>query len=176
MAGDRLADWEAIVREHGPMAFDAAWRLLGHAADTEDAVQEAFLSAFRVYREQPVANWGGLLRRLVVERSIDRLRSRARRRVEVLTGDRILASGGCPEEVAIARELAERLRDAVARLPRRESSVFSLRYFGEMTNGEIAATLRISIDAVAVALHKARAKLKRRLADEEGGMCDVREG
>ena len=74
------------------------------------------------------------------------------------------ASSPCssqPECAAAERELAERLRAAVAQLPDRQASVFSLRYFGEMSNAEIAAALRISTDAVGVALHKARSRLKK---------------
>jgi len=62
--------------------------------------------------------------------------------------------------VAAERELAERLRWAIAELSDREASVFSLRYFGEMANSEIARTLGISTDAVGVALHQARKRLK----------------
>jgi len=62
--------------------------------------------------------------------------------------------------VALQRELADRLRWAVAELPDREAGVFSLHYFGEMTNSDIAETLGISTDAVGVALHKARKRLK----------------
>jgi DNA-directed RNA polymerase specialized sigma24 family protein len=51
------------------------------------------------------------------------------------------------------------LQWAVAELSDREASVFSLRYFGEMANGEIARTLGNSTDAVGVALHKARRRL-----------------
>jgi RNA polymerase sigma-70 factor (ECF subfamily) len=178
MVGGHSADWEAIVREHGPMAFDTAWRLLGHSADTEDVVQEAFLAAFRLFRGQPIANWGGLLRHLATERAIDRLRSRTRRQFEVLGADRAAPPGDRPESVAVARELTERLRDAVAELPRREATVFSLRYFGEMPNAQIALTLEISVDAVGVALHKARTKLRQRLADDletGGGTDDARD-
>jgi RNA polymerase sigma-70 factor (ECF subfamily) len=156
-------DWELIVRTHGPMAFDTAWRLLGHAADTEDAVQEALLDAFRLHGRQAVGNWGGLLRRLAVRRAIDRLR---KRRVadtsppEPLDFEPPSPESEQPESVALQRELADRLRWAVASLPDREACVFSLRCFGEMANAEIAATLGISTDAVGVALHKARKKLK----------------
>jgi len=70
--------------------------------------------------------------------------------------------------VAVERELANRLRWAVAELPDREASVFSLHYFGEMANGEIAETMGITADAAGVALHKARKKLKELL-----GLQDV---
>jgi RNA polymerase sigma-70 factor (ECF subfamily) len=164
-------EWESIVRTHGPLAFDTAWRLLGHAADTEDAVQEALLEAFRLQGRQPVSNWGGLLRHLATRRAIDRLRKR-RKAAPPSPGPRLAEPASPeseqPESLAIHRELAERLRSAVAELPDREGSVFSLRYFGEMANSEIAETLGISSDAVGVALHKARKKLKELLGLEEG--------
>jgi RNA polymerase sigma-70 factor, ECF subfamily len=141
------------------MAFDAAWRLLGHAADAEDAVQDAMLDAFRLHQRQDVANWGALLRHLATRRAIDRLR--ARRRTQPLASEP--KSIDPPDGPALERELAERLRTAVAALPDREAAVFSLRVFAELSNQETAAVLSISPDAAAVALHKARAKLKEAL-------------
>jgi RNA polymerase sigma-70 factor, ECF subfamily len=169
-----LADWESIVRAHGPMAFDTAWRLLGHVADTEDVVQQALFDAFRLNGQQPVGNWGGLLRRLAVRRAIDRLRER--RTVlpppcEPLAFEPASRESEQPEAVAIERELAARLRLAVAALPDREASVFSLHFFGDMLNSDIAETLGISRDAVGVALHKARKRLKELL-----GLQKVTEG
>jgi RNA polymerase sigma-70 factor, ECF subfamily len=161
-----LADWESIVRTHGPMAFDTAWRLLGHVADTEDAVQQALLDAFQLHKRQAVGNWGGLLRHLAARRAIDRLRDRGatvRPSAEPLAFEPISPISDQPEAAAIERELAERLRVAVARLPDREATVFSLHYFGEMPNSDIAETLGISPDAVGVALHKGRKKLKESL-------------
>jgi RNA polymerase sigma-70 factor (ECF subfamily) len=145
------------------MAFDTAWRLLGHAADTEDAVQEAFLEAFRLHGQQPVRNWGGLLRLLATRRAIDRLRQRRKLLplpLEALTFEPASPAAEQPESIAIQHELADRLRLAIAKLPDREASVFSLHYLGEMSNCEIAETLEISTDAVGVALHKARNRLK----------------
>jgi RNA polymerase sigma-70 factor (ECF subfamily) len=143
------------------MAFDTAWRLLGNSADADDAVQEAFLDAFKLYAKQPVDNWGGLLRRLATRRAIDRLRSR--RAVSAIENEPAAGRADEPESAAIEAELAARLRRAVGELPDREATVFSLRYFGEMSNPMIAETLGITLDAVGMALHKARAKLKESL-------------
>jgi len=158
------------------MAFDTAWRILGHAADAEDAVQAALLDAFEAHRRGTVTNWGGFLRCLATRRAIDQLRKR--RPTAVLDQEPTARLSDQPDAAAIARELAGRLRVAVAQLPDREASVFSLRYFGEMTNSEIAAVLDISTDAVGVALHKARKKLKRQLdldaAEQEPSSNDVR--
>jgi RNA polymerase sigma-70 factor (ECF subfamily) len=78
----------------------------------------------------------------------------------------VAAESDQPEAVAIERELAERLRWAITKLPDREANVLSLRYLGEMTNAEIASTLGITAGAVGVALHKARAKLRELLSAE----------
>jgi RNA polymerase sigma-70 factor (ECF subfamily) len=147
------------------MAFAAAWRVLGHAGDTEDAVQEALLSAFHLHRSQQVASWGALLRRLATCRALDLLRKR--HPCQSLTLDAPASVFTQPETVAVASELAQRLRQALLKLAPREAEVFSLRYFGEMTNEEIAKELEMSTGTVAVALHKARARLRDLLETEE---------
>ena len=71
--------------------------------------------------------------------------------------------------MAIQRELADRLRWAIPALSDREATVFSLRDFGDITNDDIAETLGITTDAVGVALHKARKRLKELLGLEKVG-------
>ena len=56
------------------MAWTTAWRILGDAADAEDAVQDAFLDAVRLVRQGAVGDWGALLRRLATCRALDLLR------------------------------------------------------------------------------------------------------
>lgn len=162
-----MTSWETIVREHGQMAFAAAWRVLGHAPDAEDAVQEALVDAFRLHRSQSVASWGALLRRLATCRALDLLRKR--RRIEPLTQRAAAPAALEPQAVAVASELAQRLREGLLELAPREAEVFSLRYFGELTNEEIAAELEVTTGAVGIALHKARSRLKELLETEEEG-------
>lgn len=156
-----MNDWEAIVQRHGPMVFGTAWRILGHAADTEDVVQEVFLEAHRLNRVDPVRHWPAFLRRLATCRALDRLRRR--RHTVNLDGLNLPGPEGEPDENLMSQELAERLTGALARLPEREAAVFCLRYFDELSYQEIAANLNISAGAVAVALHKARGKLEHAL-------------
>jgi RNA polymerase sigma-70 factor (ECF subfamily) len=152
-----LTDWDRLVREHGAAVFGTAWRILGHAADTEEVVQEVFLEAYRLPHAQPVKRWGGILRRLAAYRALDRLRQR---KSFASLNNNLVGNGDGPEEEAIGRELAERLRQVVADLPEREGAVFCLRYFEDLSYQEIAEALHISTGAVATALHKARAKLE----------------
>jgi RNA polymerase sigma-70 factor, ECF subfamily len=162
-------DWDRLVREHGPTVYGAAWRVLGQAADAEDVVQEVFIEADRIRQTRRVRHWGGLLRRLATCRSIDRLRQR--KVTQPLDGLLLANPAGAPDEVAIEHELADRLRVAIAQLPEREASVFCLRYFQDLTNRDIADTLHVRPGAVAVALHKARARLETllNLAPASGG-------
>jgi len=161
-----VTDWDRIVREHGPAVFGTAWRILGHAADTEDVVQEVFLEAYRLQPED-VRHWGGWLRRLAACRALDRLRQR--RHPQVLDDLRLSDATPGPEEAAIGNELSGRLREAIARLPPREAEVFCLRYFEDLSYQQIAEALGTTPGAVAVALHKARAKLETLLAAAPAG-------
>ncbi len=153
-----MTDWNQLVRTHGSMVFGTAWRILGHSADAEDVAQEVFLEVFRLYQQRPVQTWTGLLRRMAACRALDRLRQR--RYTQPLDGLRLLASTDSPEEQAIADELGTRLRQALTELTEREASVFCLRYFEHLSYQQIADILNIRCGSVAVALHKARARLE----------------
>jgi RNA polymerase sigma-70 factor, ECF subfamily len=151
-------DWNAIVRDHGPAVFGSAWRILGQAADSEDVTQEVFMEAYRLHRGQSVRNWTALLRRLAVCRALDRVRRR--RPTLSINGLSLAATNASPDLDAMGAELAERLPEAISRLPEREGEVFCLRYFEDLSNQQIAETLEMSPGAVAAALHKARVKLE----------------
>ncbi len=153
-----MTDWDRIVREYGPLVFATAWRILGHTADTEDVVQEVFLQVHQLHRTHAVRHWSGLLRRLAACRALDRLRQR--KTTVSLNGLALADTGEGPEEAAVERELAERLRLAIAQLPEREAAVFCFRYFDDLSYQEIAEALHIRPGAVASALHKARLKLE----------------
>ena len=53
-------------------------------------------------------------------------------------------------------------------MPDREASAFALRYFGEMSNAQVAEALGVTADAAAMAVFKARARLKVLLGLDEG--------
>ncbi len=157
-----MPNWDAIVDEHGSTVFRLARRILGPRRDAEDVVQEVFLEVFQFWQREKIVNWAGLLRRVATHRSLDHLR---RRRVtEPLSGSEIAETGDSPLETAVAGELAERLRRAVAQLPGRQAAVFSLRYFDSLSYDRIAEVLEIDRSAVGTALHKARVRLQSLLA------------
>ena len=158
-----MTKWEVIVNEHAPALFGVTSRILGNTADAEDVVQDVFLEAFRLQQRRGVPQWTGLLRRMAVCRALDRLRQR---KISIALDDRFLvARTGDPVANVIGRELAERLREAIAELPQHESDVFCLRYFEDMSYQQIADALNTTSGGVATALHKARAKLETMLSE-----------
>src|ERR1700687_1618407 len=113
-----MNDWPRIVREHGPLVFGTAWRILGHVADVEDVVKEVFLQAYQLQQTRPIRYWSGFLRRLAACRALDRLRQR---KANLSLHDLNLSSpGNGPDSEAMEHELRERLRLAIAELPARE--------------------------------------------------------
>lgn len=162
-----LTDFNDVVDRHGRAVYGTVWRIVGHRADTEDVVQEVFIEAFQRFSRERVDHWPALLRRLATYRALDRLRQR--RPLIPLDGLTLASSGSEPWEVAAERELANRLRCAVAKLPRREAGVFCLACFDGLSHAQIAESLEISSGAVAVALHKARTKLATLLGQVKTG-------
>lgn len=158
-----MLDWAEVIDDHGSRAYALAYRLLGSAADAEDAIQEAYLSAFQLHRRQPVKNWAALLSHLTTRRSLDLLRKRTQARP--LPVD-VASNFPSPPAALVTLELHERLRAALSALPAREGEVFTLRYLAELSNGEIAEFLDLSANGVAAALHRAREKLARLLQSQ----------
>lgn len=163
-----MAAWDQIVADHGPIVFRLARRILGPGPDGEDVVQEVFLEAFQLRKKQDVRNWAGLLRMMAVRRALDRLRRR--RPTEPLDRHELATRHDDPCEAAIATELAEQLRAAIARLPNGQAAVFSLRYFDSLSYEQIAEVLGIEPSAVGMALHKARGNLQNLLQIEIKGV------
>lgn len=153
-----MKNWREIVDEHGPSAYQAAWRILGHNQDCEDVLQEVFLEAYGFFTSGKVQNAKAFLFRLVTFRALDALR---RRKMHLDLDDSQLVDRSIgPSDQAAHRDEELRLRAIVAELPSRQAAVFCLKYFEELSNDEIAVALSISPNAVGMALHKARTKLR----------------
>ena len=86
-----------------------------------------------------------------------------------------MAAGGAdPVQQAVANELSERLRAALAELPPQHSQSFCLRYISGLSYQEISAQMEISIDAVGVNLHRARGRLRELLSGGSVDECNQR--
>ena len=170
-AGDGKA-YEQLVRTHTPRMLAVARRLLRGADDAEDAVQEAFLSAFRSLDgfagEARLGTW---LHRITVNAALMKLRSR-RRKPEASLEDlqpRFLEDGQHEmmprrwkdaDRVLASRELRGQVREAIEKLPDTYRNVLLLRDIEELDTAETAEALGVSQNAVKTRLHRARVALR----------------
>ncbi|MHB0958202.1 MAG: RNA polymerase sigma factor [Pirellulaceae bacterium] len=164
-------DWSEIVNRNAVLVAGSVRRIIGNNHDAEDVVQDVFLEAYRVSQKTEIENWAGFLQRLATRRAIDRLRIRGARPsvVPAREAGEIAGRSPQPHQNAMARELAERLRKAIAMLPPSQAEVFCMRCFEEMTYEQIAGALGISINAVGLALHKSRSRLHALLSETAAG-------
>jgi RNA polymerase sigma-70 factor (ECF subfamily) len=171
-AGDPAA-YEELVRSHTSHLLAVARRLLRQDEDARDAVQEAFLLAFRGLSSFAgrcrVSTW---LHRIVVNVALMRLRSR-QRKPEALIDDLLpqYRSDGHhvqefdewrlpPSDRLLRDEMRQQVRAAIDRLPETYRTVLMLRDIEELETPEVAALLGISGNAVKIRLHRARQALR----------------
>jgi len=154
-------DWAQIVRDHGPLVWRTALRLLFNEADTADCFQETFVSAMEYSKSKPLRNVPGLLRRIAIARALDQLRKRRRDRLRqsMELTEAMASRDADPLREAQAKELSDRLRLALVELPENQSHAFCLRYLNGLEYDEIAAEMEITVDAAGALLHRARTRL-----------------
>lgn len=167
-----MTNWEALVATEGQAVWRTLWHLLGDRDDAEECFQETFVAALRLSRRQTVQCWPATLCRLATARAMDALRKRYRRRGRVAPGGKAnlcpteaVSSAPGPTEQAVAAELSERLRGALAQIAERQAEVFSLHALCGWSHREIAARLDMTDNAVAVMIHRARQRLRALLSE-----------
>ena len=160
-------DWVAELAErHGRMVFGTAYRILGNPDDAEDALQDVFLRLLRSHGEerQPdrVRDWGAYLRVAATRAAVDLLRRKSKwNRNHQPLSEEIEDDKLEPPDSLIARQgKAQRLRRALARLPKRDAQVFALRHVEQLSYEQIGAATGLSVSHVGVVLHRARRRLR----------------
>ena len=152
-------------------------RFLRSEEDAQDAVQEAFLSAFRaIDRFQGDSRISTWLHRIVVNASLMRLRTRRRKpeqSIEELL-PRFLEDGHVEvptapwkagaDQLLESRESRDQVREAIGQLPENYRTVVLLRDIEEFDTDQTAEALGISRAAVKTRLHRARQALRTLLA------------
>jgi RNA polymerase sigma-70 factor (ECF subfamily) len=170
--GDGRA-FECLVRQHGGRLLAVARRLVRNEEDARDAVQEAFLSAFRsIHSFEGQARLSTWLHRIVVNAALMKLRSRQRRPEESIEEllPRFSEDGhqaepavmwrAAHEDVLERRETRELVRSCIDRLPDTYRNVLMLRDIEELDTQETATLLGVTENAVKIRLHRARQALR----------------
>jgi RNA polymerase sigma-70 factor (ECF subfamily) len=171
-AGDEGA-FEACVRTHCGRLLLVARRILRNEEDAQDAVQDAFLSAFKdIGSFQGRSLLGTWLHRIVVNAALYRLRSRQRhpeRSIEDLLPhfgegehqiDPPAPWPGSADTILQQRESCELVRRCIDQLPDTYRTVLLLRDIEGLDTEETAQMLSTSAGVVKTRLHRARQALR----------------
>ena len=165
--------YEQLVRAYGGRLLAVARRLLRSEDDARDAVQEAFLNAFRaIDRFEGDARLSTWLHRIVVNAALMKLRTRRRKPErsieEMLPGfledghmtDPAEAWSKAPEAEVGRLQLRELVLEKIHELPEAHRNVLLLRDIEELDTEAAAEVLDVSVGAVKTRLHRARQALR----------------
>jgi RNA polymerase sigma-70 factor (ECF subfamily) len=188
-AGDRQAFEQLFARHQAYLLRLVELRLdprLRPRVDPADVVQEAYLEALHrlpTYLERPALPFRLWLRQIACDRALKARRQHlgtARRTLgrevplpeqsSLLLAGQLLAGGSTPSQQLDQRELARRLRLAVAQLPPADREVVLLRHFEGLSNREVAHLL--GLDPATASKRHGRAMLRLHHILFEGGLTE----
>ncbi|MCI1728766.1 MAG: RNA polymerase sigma factor [Chiayiivirga sp.] len=167
--GDPVA-FRRLVETHARPLHRVCQRLLGDAAAAEDALQDAFINAWRgLERFDGRSAFGSWLRRIAVNAALGQLRQR---RIEVPLeseseeGDASFFTDRQedPFEHASGHEFGQRLGIVLQGLSRAERCAFVLRHFEQYPLEDIAGELGCNVNACKQTVFRAVRKLRAALS------------
>jgi len=155
----------------GRVAYGLALRILRDDALAEDAVQEAFLTAWRradtfMPERAKASTW---LLTLVHRRAVDLVRREERRRAEPIEAAGEPAGGGATDDAVWLRYERERVQSALRQLPDQQREALELAYYGGFTQSELAERLGQPVGTIKSRMFSGLARLRDLLADVETG-------
>ena len=174
--------FEALMRRHNRMLFRTARAILRDDAEAEDALQEAYIQAYRSLAsfrgEAQVSTW---LARIVANEALQRLRKQTRR-ADIVP---LQSSAGpemehvmdsktdkTPHSSAERAEMRRLLESQIDALPEAYRAVFMLRAVEELSVEETAAVLELPPATVRTRLFRARSMLREALAQKIDVACE----
>jgi RNA polymerase sigma-70 factor (ECF subfamily) len=174
-SGDAAA-YEILMRRYNQRVYRAVRAILGDDADVEDAMQEAYIAAYRHLDDfAGRARFSTWLIRIAVNQALDRLRRAGRslpfdpvagEALERAAG--VAALGDDPEQRAGDRELGRLLERAIEALPAAFRAAYVLRELEGMETAEAAQSLGIEEATLKTRVHRARQRLREALGRDLG--------
>ena len=160
--------------KYGKYCFSIAFNILTDKEDSEESVNDTYLSAWNCIPPRKPAKLSTFLGKLTRNISIDRWRNmsaqkRGNGEVDIALDELSECVSGKQsiEEVIIQKELVACLNRFLATLSDDERIVFLCRYWYVNSINEIADKTGFSIGKIKSMLHRTRGKLSRQLEKEE---------
>jgi RNA polymerase sigma-70 factor, ECF subfamily len=158
-------DLDGTIVELAPRLLRYAVARLGDVSLAEEIAQESLAALVRHWRHSGPPSSAEAFVFAIARRRIGRAVWRRRLSVplEEVFGAR--DDHPDPEAQAISRAEEDRVRAALARLPRRDREALLLVAVGELTMADTAAALGVSVSAVKMRVHRARGRLSALLGE-----------
>lgn len=171
--GGDTRSFDELVRRYRERVYRLAFKILRHEDDAAEALQDAFLSAFRGLKnfkaESTFSTW---LYRITTNAALMKYRKRrdghisieqSQARDEDIQPMELADWSSIPEDELEDRETWDVLMEAVDQLPEDLRVVFYRRDWLEESNAEVAESMGLTVAAVKSRLHRARIQLRDRL-------------
>jgi RNA polymerase sigma-70 factor (ECF subfamily) len=155
-----------LYDRYGRVAYNLAYRVLRDPALAEDAVQEAFLAAWRsagrfLPERSKASTW---ILTLVHRRAVDVVRREQRRRAELLE-EALEPAGEATDETAWLQLERERVQAALKKLPDQQREALELAYYGGFTQAELAERLGQPLGTIKSRMFAGLARMRELLAE-----------
>jgi RNA polymerase sigma-70 factor (ECF subfamily) len=170
LEGD-LDAFNRLVIEYQDLAYNVAYRVLGERTAAEDAVQDAFISAYRKLKSFRGGSFKAWLLRIVTNACYDELRRQKRRPTvslqpagedeeEIESPAWLEDPGESPEEAALREELSRAIQNCLDALDNDFRIVVVLVDIQGMDYSEAAETIKSPLGTVKSRLARARMRLQ----------------
>ena len=170
--GDTRA-FDELVRRYQEKVYRLSYKILRNEDDASEALQDAFLSAYRglgsFKSESTFSTW---LYRVATNASLMKYRKRREGHVSLEQSQsanreseplQIPDWTQQPMQDLLDSETRQEMEEGIAKLPEELRTVFVLRDLEEKSNAEVAEILELTVAAVKSRLHRARIALRDRL-------------
>lgn len=162
LSGDKAA-FNQLVAKYQTQVYGFAFNISRNFSDAEDLAQEAFLRAYlSLHQLREPAKFGNWLYKIT--QNICRRWLQKKTNHEEITRhirmNRMKEHVPAPDELAEAKELQKRVRNAIDELPEQERLVVTLYYMDGLTQRDIADFVGVSESTVKRRLRSSKMKLK----------------
>ena len=170
--GDTAA-FDELVRRYTHIVYRVLYKILHHEEDTQDALQDTFVSAYRALpRFRQDAKFSTWIYRIATNAALMKARARKHNLVSL---DHPTEEDGAqsawdlpdwsatPDEEIMTDETRRIMEDAIQALPTEQRAAFVLHDIQDLSSADTAQAMGITVSAVNSRLHRARVFLRDRI-------------
>jgi RNA polymerase sigma-70 factor (ECF subfamily) len=162
----RHGAFDLVVERHRRTVYRICYRFMGNHEDASDLSQEVFLRAFRgLARFKGGSTLGTWLHRIAVNTCLNRIALKSPRTEPLEGSQQVDTQSESPSDRLLRDERADRVRAAVARLPKKQRAVLILRTYQELSHQEIAKLLGTTVGAAKANVFHALQNLRKLLGE-----------